>query len=108
MGRLGYNTGVFVMIKNLEKKSYWFFNTALPTHLPKKVTCINIRGRVARFDSYIQNEKFAQVDAVRESLFNTESEALRQFVLIISGPRKHFVEDSAIKKLKEDLPEYWL
>ncbi len=97
------------MINKIEiNKKYWFFNTRLPSHLPKIVTLLSLRGEVAIFDDYIENEKFAQTSVVRKSLFETESEALREFVDVINNGFIHFVSDEDMRKLQKEQPEYFL
>ncbi len=98
------------MIDKIEiNKEYWFFNTSLPTHLPKIVTPLSQRGEVTIFDDYIQNEKYAQTSVVRKSLFETESEALKEFVdCVFNKGFIHFVSDEDMSKLQKEQPEYFL
>ena len=95
------------MIQKVEVKSYWFFNIELPTHFPKLVTVESIQGIVAVFDDYIAQEKYADVNAVKDSLFYTEDEALREFVKRIQSDI-HFIQQDDINKLKNQKPELFL
>ena len=95
------------MIQKVEVKSYWFFNIELPTHFPKLVTVESIQGIVAVFDDYISQEKYADVNAVKSSLFYTEDEALREFVQIVQDGI-HFIQKSDLDELKNQKPELFL
>lgn len=94
------------MIEKIELKEYWFFNTLLPSQLPKKVKVIKIDRNVAFFNDWIANEKFADVRVVKNSLFNDYNKAMGKFVEIVSDPDEmNFVDPDVIEQAQIDYPE---
>lgn len=97
------------MINKIELKTYWFFNTGVPTHLPKQITVLKIDGNVALFNDYIVNEKFADIRVVKDSLFNNLNEAMIKFAELVADPNEmNFIEQDIIEQVKLDYPEAFL
>jgi len=89
-------------------EEYYFFNIHLPTGYPHKVIPTSIAGNVVVFDTYIVNEKFADIRVIKESLFNTYICAERALAGVVSQNGMHFVEPSLVQELQEKYPEMGL
>lgn len=96
------------MDKIKENTEYWYFNTTIPSHLPKLVKTTSIHGQVVMFNTYVSNEQFADINVISSDLFNNENDALIKFTERIKINDIHFVNEKDIDYLKESYPEMWI
>ncbi len=89
-------------------ETYYFINVEWPTALPYEVKVVAITGRIVFFDKYISGEKFAEIEAVSESLFDSKIEATKTLCNIVSNGDDHFIDEKDIKLILEENPEYFL
>ncbi len=96
------------MIEKIELKQYWYFNSSLPTHMPKKVTVRHINGNVVMFDEYVASEKYADKRVVMGDLYNNREDARRGLALVLAEGSWNFIEDKDSDILENEYPEYFL
>lgn len=86
------------MVENINVgQTYWFVHTGILTEYPKKVTVTDISGRVVMFDEYVGNEKFAEMNVVKEGLFDVENEAYDYFMGMMFNGETQFIERNTPK-----------
>ena len=96
------------MIEKIELKQYWYFNSSLPTHMPKKVTVKHIKDNVVVFDEYVASEKYADKREVMKDLYQNQDVARKSLALVLSEGTWNFIDDKDSDILENEYPEYFL